>query len=156
MIFREYKIDDRERCMEMFRSNMPLFFDPVELPDFEKWLDGQEERRLAYGNTQHEQYFVAEKDQRLVACGGYYISGEKKEARLTWGMVDNELHRTGIGSQFLRYRLETIHKAFPECAIAMDTTQHSWPFFEKMGFQLLKITEDAYAPGMHRYDLIFP
>jgi len=35
----------------------------------------------------------------------------------------------------------------------MDTTQHSFPFYEKHGFKLLKITPNYYTENLHRYDL---
>jgi len=36
----------------------------------------------------------------------------------------------------------------------MDTTQFSYSFFEKYGFKIEKITENFYALGMHRYDMV--
>ena len=36
---REYTASDRIDCIEIFKTNMPDFFDPCELPQFETWLD---------------------------------------------------------------------------------------------------------------------
>jgi hypothetical protein len=59
MKIRQYEINDRKQCLEIFKSNTPLFFDPTELPDFEIWLNGQSEGRLTYKQTEAEYFFVA-------------------------------------------------------------------------------------------------
>ena len=39
--------------------------------------------------------------------------------------------------------------------VLIDTTQFSYPFFEKFGFETTKITKDFYAAGMDRYDMVY-
>ncbi len=69
-------------------------------------------------------------------------------------MVDNQLHGHGIGKWFLLYRINYIREHCTTCNIRLDTTQHSRPFFEKYGFKVTKYTENGYAEGMHRYDML--
>lgn len=154
MVIRKYKPSDRFECIEIFKSNMPLFFDPEELLDFEKWLNGKDQGILGYSNTIEEYYYVAELENKIIACGGFYIPKDEKRANMTWGMVDNKLHKKGIGQKLLEYRIKIINAQHPGYQISLDTTQHSYKFFEKMGFTLTKITKDFYVKGMHRYDMI--
>jgi len=154
MTFRDYKPSDRAACLELFNSNMPKFFDPVELPLYEGWLDALDKGEKVFDKNRAEHYFVAEKDGKIVACGGLCIRAEKDFASMAWGMVDNSLHKQGLGKAFLEFRIKTVGERYPGFGIELDTTQHSFGFFEKFGFRTTKITENSYAPGMHRYDMI--
>jgi len=154
MKFRAYLPSDRSACIALFKSNMPKFFDPIELPLYEGWLDAQDQSVIALKENRAEHYFVAERDGTIVACGGLCIREAKDAVSMAWGMVDNSLHKQGIGKAFLEFRIRTAQELYPGFEIELDTTQHSYTFFEKYGFRVVKITEDAYAPGMHRYDMI--
>jgi predicted GNAT family N-acyltransferase len=68
--------------------------------------------------------------------------------------VDNALHKKGIGRELLLYRIQLIRSGFPGYPISLDTTQHSYLFFEKMGFKVVKITRDGYGEGLDRYDMV--
>ena len=154
MNIRSYLPSDRAACIALFKSNMPKFFDPVELPLYEGWLDALDKGEKVFDDNRAEHYFVAEKDGKIVACGGLCIRAEKDFASMAWGVVDNSLHRQGIGREFLEFRIKTVEELYPGFELELDTTQHSYTFFEKMGFRVIKITANSYAPGMHRYDTI--
>ena len=62
-------------------------------------------------------------------------------------------YRKGAGSDLLHHRLNKIAELDPTAVLWLDTTQHSYPFFERHGFVIEKITKDSYAPGMDRYDM---
>ncbi|MFM9944130.1 MAG: GNAT family N-acetyltransferase [Bacteroidia bacterium] len=154
MQIREYKAADRQVCLEVFKSNIPEFFLLHELADFENWLDFKDKAEVAYKSNQSEYYYTVELENQIVACGGFYIPQNSNEARMAWGMVDKILHKKGIGRQFLKFRIEQIRLINPEITIALDTTQFSYPFFEKLGFKVTKIQKDYYAPGFDRYDMV--
>jgi N-acetylglutamate synthase-like GNAT family acetyltransferase len=155
MYIREYNVKDKAACLQLFKSNMPVFFADHELVDFEAWLDAMPARKNLLEDQDQEMYFVLEEQGNPVACGGFYVSRDGSGARMCWGMVENSQHKKGYGKVLTRYRLGLIRKLFPHTRIALDTTQHSSGFFEKQGFVLDKITENAYAPGLHRYDMTF-
>jgi N-acetylglutamate synthase-like GNAT family acetyltransferase len=150
MLIRPYTIADKEDCMTAFKSNMPQFFAPYELPDFENWLQRQETPK-----TTTEQYYVVEQNNTVIACGGYFIDMDKQNARMTWGLVHNSLHKQGIGKALFLHRVAVIKSVCSSCVIGLDTTQHSFPFFEKLGFNTIRITKDGYGPGLDRYDMEF-
>ena len=89
----------------------------------------------------------------IVGCGGYAYSGEDGTADLCWGMVRRELHGTGLGRRLTELRIERSREDPRVKAIALRTSQHTAGFYERLGFQVLRVTEDAYAPGLHRYDM---
>jgi predicted GNAT family N-acyltransferase len=68
-------------------------------------------------------------------------------------MVDNGLHKQGFGRELLAYRINEIRDAYPGHTMFLDTSQHTFPFFEKMGFKVVKVTNDYYGPGLDRYDM---
>ncbi len=155
MTIRKYKTEDHLACLELFRSNVPKFFDPVEEEFFEQWLNGIDEDHLVFSNTEEEHYFVVEEGGKLQACGGYYITSTTNEARMCWGMVDNKLHRKGIGRKFLEFRINEIRRSRPGCKIALDTSQHAYQFFERMNFKVEEIIKDHYAPGLDKYEMTY-
>lgn len=150
---REYKPADRSACIRIFNSNVPKFFTTEELTYFETWLNGQDEGKVAYDNAKAEYYYIAEQDGVLVGCGGFYIAREESVARMAWGMVENSLHKKGIGKELLMHRFKAIEALHPECVISLDTSQHSYTFFEKFGFVTTKVQKDFYTLGMDRYDM---
>jgi GNAT superfamily N-acetyltransferase len=154
MLMRKYESEDRAACLAIFESNLPQYFDPSERADLETWLNGQDQGVLAYKNTSAERYYVLESDNAIVACGGYYLAKTASRANLCWGMVDGASHLKGFGRQLLEFRLQEIESKFPDYSISMDTSQHTIPFFEKMGFVVVKITPNGYGAGLDRYDLV--
>ncbi|MBL7921627.1 MAG: GNAT family N-acetyltransferase [Bacteroidia bacterium] len=153
LLIREYRASDRSACIAIFKSNMPLYFAPEEFPLLENWLDSKDKNEIAYENNHAEHFYVVEKNSMVVACGGFYLTNET-DAKITWGMVENSYHKKGIGKEFLLYRLEEIKQHYPESIISLDTSQHTFSFFEKMGFTVKKITREGYGKNLDRYDMI--
>jgi uncharacterized protein YdeI (YjbR/CyaY-like superfamily) len=131
MQVRPYKKEDRQACIDIFKSNTPLYFADIELPYFEHWLNGQDESQLAYDQTEAEHYYIIEYEDIIIACGGFYLPKAERRANMAWGMVLNNLHKKGIGRQFLEFRISQIQKLYPGYIISLDTSQHSYQFFEK-------------------------
>lgn len=154
MTIRPYYPQDHEGCLLIFDSNIPCYFAIHEREQFEFWLRGQDEGIPAYAETKAEHYYVAEQDGELVACGGFSIVKDKPVANMTWGMVARRMHGQGMGRQLFQYRIDKIASLYHGHTIRMDTSQHTYPFFEKFGFEVTGITENSYAPGLHRYDMV--
>jgi N-acetylglutamate synthase-like GNAT family acetyltransferase len=139
MTFRKYQPSDTEKCLELFRSNSAKFFAAYEEQEFIDYL----------GEAQP--YFVLEQANQIIGCGGYAFVETK--AYLTWGLVHNALHGTGAGKRLLLERLNLIARHSETKEVLLDTSQHTFGFFEKLGFVTTKITEDGYTSGLHRYDM---
>ncbi|MNU49989.1 hypothetical protein D3C71_389450 [compost metagenome] len=147
---RPYVVSDKATCMEVFKTNVPKYFTEAEINDFEQFLTRLENP----DESNNPPYYVMELDGKLIGCGGF---GEKEGVdaiTFVWGMVHHDYHKKGYGEQLLVFRLAEIKKQFPDRQVILDTTQFSYSFFEKYGFKTVKITENSYGEGMHRYDMI--
>ena len=154
MIIRKYRPSDRPSCLQIFNSNRPVFFAPHELEEFKEWLDGQDPLKTSSSGWQREYYFVVEEEQKIIACGGFYLPEKELAATMVWGMVENSLHKKGVGKKLLAYRIRQIRLLKPDAIILLDTTQYSYQFFEKFGFIVTKVSKDYYDKGLDRYDMV--
>jgi [ribosomal protein S18]-alanine N-acetyltransferase len=154
MKIREYHSGDRRACIDIFNSNYPLYFDASELTYLENWLNGMDKGQLVYESNFKEYLYVAELNGMVLACGGYYITKTGKKAKMAWGMVHSDSHKKGIGKLLLEFRMKKIEELYPGHSIELDTSQHTFAFFEKLGFTIISIKENGYGPGLHRYDMI--
>ena len=140
--FRPYQAEDNGRCVEIFMSNTPRYFGVEEADEFRQFLEA-----LPCA------YFVATQDDEIVACGGHGYHGKKQAVALCWGMVRADLHKQGLGKFMLIERLKQIFTDFGETVVQIDTSQHSQGFFERYGFQVKEVTQNYFAPGLHRVDM---
>lgn len=152
-MIRPYKPSDRNACLEIFESNCPKYFDQSERVYIERWLDAQDAGEPTYPNSAGDHYFVLEVDGRVIACGGFYLRKEEHTANIAWGMVSSYFHRQGYGRKLFQYRLNEIERHRPGAKIVLDTSQHTFGFFEKMGLKVQSITKDGYGTGLDRYDM---
>lgn len=149
---RPYQKNDRTTALLAFKSNVPDFFTIPEIQQFETWLDKFDNPSSRQPEFQFH-YFILTLNERLIGCGGFVHDQEKNECRFAWGFVDRAFHKKGFGKVMFDFRLNKIKQLFPTAAIKLDTTQHSYTFFEKYGFVTEKYTADGYTTGMHRYDM---
>lgn len=142
-MIRPYQASDFAACMAIFDSNCPPYFIPEERQPYGDWL-----REKALDGR----YFVLEKDQEVLACGGWFWEAEG--LGLSWGMVHQDHHKQGLGTQLTRYRVAAGLAAFPKAAFRLCTSQHTEAFYQRMGFVTETITPDGFGPGLDRYDMI--
>lgn len=131
----------KERCIEIFKSNMPKFFAAEELQPFIDFLDRDVE----------DNYFVVEKEGQIVACGGIFLEEETDEGGLAWGMVQIDQHKTGIGKMLTVYRLNLLKDVYPGKVYKVDTSQHTAGFYLKRGFKTIEVIPDGFAKGIDKY-----
>ncbi|ASS49261.1 MAG: hypothetical protein A3D31_03955 [Candidatus Fluviicola riflensis] len=149
-LLRPYAPTDKESCLTAFKSNVPVFFTEDEIIDFSNFLDSLP-RRFAENSTH---YYVILVDDQIVGAGGFGDKDNTGSLSLAWGLVHNDHHKKGYGEALLKHRLDEIRRLYPSKTLVLDTTQHSYTFFEKYGFEVTKFTADFYEKGMHRYDMI--
>jgi ribosomal protein S18 acetylase RimI-like enzyme len=147
MEIRAYRPSDQSACLEVFDSNGTDFFTHQEADLFKRWLNRAYEMEDNY-------YYVIEEDGEILGCGGFYVNLVDKQATLAWGMVKKEFHKKGLGEQLLRYRIEKIISLMPEGKIiTLDTTQQTFEFFEKLGFEVTNVRKGYYRKDLDRYDM---
>ena len=138
-----YKQKYFDNCVDIIESNTPKFILPIEHLAFKNYL-----------LNKNKTYFVLFNGFNLVACGGYEINDSQTKAGLSWGLVHRKHHSQGIGSYLLGYRIGSIKKKYPSVNIYLDTSQHTYKFFEKFGFVVRKISKNGYGDGLDMYDMI--
>ena len=128
MIIREYKPKDKEKCIEVFKSNCPKFFDKCELDMFINWLDHQFSKdpiykSPTYTNSEKDAYYVVELPQEgVIGCGGFYVVKSQNEARLAWGMIHSDFHKHGYGTSLYNYRKGIIENDWLNHTITLGTS----------------------------------
>ena len=157
-MIRSYQAADKQRCLEIFNSNCPKYFDRSEYVLFEKWLEHQGGNAgyssPTYKNAEFDAYYViADTKAGIVACGGFYIVKEEKEARLAWGMVHADFHKKGYGTQLYKHRAEVIARDWPAHTLTLGTSQHTFPFYQKMGMNVTQTIKSGYGAELDRYDM---
>ena len=139
-----YKNKYFDKCLLIFKTNIPVFFDPQEEELFRHYLL---QESINY-------YILFNKKNRLVAAGGYGYNKTTKSVDLTWGLVNFKLHNKGFGTALMNYRLNQINREFQNIRITLNTSQKTFEFYEKFGFQTQKITKNYYGIGLDRYDML--
>jgi ribosomal-protein-alanine N-acetyltransferase len=118
-------------------------------------MDKQASKTPTYANAEKDAYYVIEiPGKGLIACGGFYIVKEQKEARLAWGMIHVDFHTKGYGTALYKYREEMIKKDWPGYTITLGTSQHTYAFYQKMGMQVTAIIKSGYGADLDRYDMV--
>lgn len=143
MRVRDYTAADRSACLAVFDSNVPAFFVPDEREQFSAFLDALPGPYLV----------VEDEDGAVLGCGGYAVTPGTTTADLCWGMVRQDRHGTGLGLLLTTARLERVRADAAVEAVALNTSQHTVGFYERLGFGTELVTPDGYAPGLDRCDM---
>lgn len=140
---RPYDASHRPACLRVFDSNVPRYFRAEERSAFATFLDELPGPYLV----------LVEADHALVGCGGYALRPEDGVVDLCWGMIRQDRHGSGLGRALAEARLDAIVKEARAKAVALNTSQHTVPFYERLGFRTIKVVKDGYAPGLDRCDM---
>jgi len=145
-----YSPETKNKLLEIFRSNMPLYFAEEEVALFDAFLDRDASVRGPYS--------LVYKNDKIVGCGGIALNQPTKFTNephviMTWGMVDNKHHKEGFGKILLLHRIQQAKDMYPGIKIALGTTQHTYQFFEKYGFKTVAFEKDHWAKGLDLYQM---
>ena len=130
--------EDEILCLELFRSNVPLYFKTHEEPGLLEWL-------YMPGRAP---YYVVSYQSNVVGCGGLYADEKEKCCGLAWGMIHQDEHKKGFGKAFSLYRLEQLSQLFPGYKQKLVTSHLTEGFYQKLGFQTTSHKKDGIAPGL--------
>jgi [ribosomal protein S18]-alanine N-acetyltransferase len=154
MLIRTYQPTDKSSCLQVFQSNCPAYFDPLEYALFEAWLDQRKQGTPLYSNSECDYYYVMESEPgTIVGCGGFYLVKDKANAQLSWGMIHADFHKKGLGTALFKYRKEIIEKMDPPISLTLGTSQHTYRFYQKMGMDVTSITAKGYGEHLDKYEM---
>lgn len=142
MKIRPYQTKDKEAIIQLFRSNIPQYFDPSEEAGLIDYLDNQ-----------LEDYFVLEEQGNVIGAGGINYTFQDKTACLSWDIIKPEFHGKGLGRRLCEHRLKHIQQQPEIERVEVRTAQNTFRFYEKMGFKLIRVVEDYWAKGYDLYEM---
>ncbi|HEX6124507.1 MAG TPA: GNAT family N-acetyltransferase [Pyrinomonadaceae bacterium] len=136
MSYRPYETRDLVGVVDIFRSNIPKYFDP-----------GEEAGLRDFLAEFSDNYFVGELDGQVVGAGGVVLNDEQTIS-LCWGMVRSDHLGTGLGRDLTQFRIEKARENFGNLPLVISTSQHTRGFYERFGFRLLEHVPDGFGPGI--------
>jgi N-acetylglutamate synthase-like GNAT family acetyltransferase len=142
IMIREYRKEDKKELVEILRLNTPQYFDETEEQDFIDYLDNE-----------LEDYFVVEEKGQVIGSGGVNYFPESNSARISWDMIHPDFHGKGLGKLLTLHRISHLRKTPNLKQIIVRTTQLTYKFYEKMGFELEKTEKDYWAKGFDLYQM---
>jgi GNAT superfamily N-acetyltransferase len=140
---RAYQPSDHSRCAEIFLANEDRGFVPPEyLAEFEEFLEDERILKL-----------VLEVSDAIVGIGGIQYWMTWNRAFLSFGLIHPDFHRRGLGSILLLSRLVLLELTDQPLAVLLQATDHSRPFFEKVGFGSVPAGQDAHGSSFYNCHL---
>ncbi len=142
IIIRPYEIQDKSALIDLLRMNTPKYFGFEEENDF-----------ICYLEFEIESYFVIEKNNQIVGCGGVNLNLEERIGIISWGMIHPDFFGQKLGSQLLEYRISFLKNNYNLNLqkIIVRTSQLVFPFYQKHGFELKEIHPDFWSKGIDMY-----
>ena len=141
VIIREYKSEDKESILHLLRLNTPKYFSPEEEKELVYYLDHQ-----------IEHYFVIELANQLVGCGGINFDDETTGV-LSWDIIHPGFQGKSLGRSLGNFRIEKLLEFKDVKRIIVRTSQLTYQFYEKLGFEPIEIIEDYWAKGFDLYKM---
>jgi [ribosomal protein S18]-alanine N-acetyltransferase len=141
-MIRPYTDSDKDALLALLRLNTPRYFDPSEENDFVQYLDHEK-----------EDYYVLVSNDQLVGAGGINYFPETQTARLSWDLIHPAHQGKGLGRKLVCHRIDAIQQNSTIRHIMVRTSQHTYRFYEKVGFTLIQTQKDYWAPGFDLYQM---
>ena len=146
LVTRLFRPDDLAACLAVFDSNLPRFFAVEERDEFKAFLQNR--------TPTDDPYLVLQQESRIVACGGLSLEREKRQASLSWGMVDQNLHGQGLGRELTQARINLAKGMVGIDRLTLATSQHTRGFYERFGFVIQRLTPNGFGLGLDRCDML--
>lgn len=142
VLIREYKEKDKTAVLNLLKLNTPKFFAVEEEKDLIYYLDNE-----------IDLYFVLELNGIVVGCGGINFPEDNTTAKISWDVFHPDHQGKSLGSMLLNYRIEKLKEFKNIKLITVRTSQKTYKFYEKLGFELITIVEDYWAKDFHLYEM---
>lgn len=141
---REYETKDKNEVIKLIKLNTPKYFAVNEEKDLNKYLE-----------TERELYYVLLYDQKIVGCGGINFTDNNTTGKISWDILHPDYQGKYLGTKLLQHRLEKLNSIDGICKIIVRTSQITYKFYEKQGFEIFEIKKDYWAEGFDMYNMEF-
>ncbi|RZK42576.1 MAG: GNAT family N-acetyltransferase [Pedobacter sp.] len=140
IIIRKYETSDKDDVINLIKLNTPEFFAPDEEEDLKKYLE-----------TERDLYYVLLYDGEIVGCGGINLAEEKTIGKISWDIFHPNYQGKSLGTKLLKHRIDKLNSIDSIQKITVRTSQLTYRFYEKQGFELFEIIKDYWAEGFDMY-----
>lgn len=139
---RKYHPEDKNDVVETFKLNVPTYFSEIEIQLLINFLEDLK-----------DEAFVITMEDQIVGFAGINRDLEKNEGLLSWGFIHPNFHKKGLGSLLTKHRISVLNEDKRLKTIIVRTSQLVFPFYEKMGFKLIKTEKDYWDIGYDLYEM---
>jgi len=139
---RPYHSTDKNALLHIFRDNIPKYFDPKEIHDFENYLE-----------TESETYHTIELGNKIVGGIGAVVNEARSTGSIAWIFFDPEHTGKGLGKFAVDYCITELKKNPAVKKLTVRTSQLVYVFFEKFGFKLIRTEKDYWGDGLDLYEM---
>ncbi|TDG35099.1 N-acetyltransferase [Pedobacter changchengzhani] len=141
-MIRPYEVTDKDEVINLIKLNTPKYFAFEEEADLIEYLE--KKRQL---------YYVLIFEGKLVGCGGINFTDDNTTATISWDIFHPNFHCRGLGTRMLKYRIDKLSALATIEKIVVRTTQITYKFYQKYGFELVEIKKDYWAVGFDLYHM---
>jgi len=140
-MIRPYLPTDYKAVFDVFRLNIPDFFNEKEEADLTDYL-----------HENWKTYFVVEVEGKIVGAGGHHypLPGV---GRISWDFFHPQARNQGWGRKLVNHSLEEIRKKNHVKKIEVWTSQYAWQFYARFGFITHRVEKDFWAKGIDLYQM---
>jgi N-acetylglutamate synthase-like GNAT family acetyltransferase len=139
-MIRPYHPFDKPVLVEILKLNVPKYFDPQEVAEFEEYLK-------EHSNT----YCTIEHENKIVGGTGYLLTDDNTIGHVRWIFFHPNSAGHGFGGEAMEYCLATFRSAPTVRKLIVTTSQLAYKFFEKFGLVLIKTEKDYWGKGLDLY-----
>ena len=140
-MIRHFQDSDQEILISIFKQNIPKYFDPSELADFENHLQK---------NT--TPYFTFLENKEIIGGFGYSIN-ENQTGSITWIFFSPNHTGIGSGTEAVQFCHEQMKEQFGVTHFSIRTSQYAYEFSEKFGYATARFEKDYWGEGLDLYEM---
>jgi N-acetylglutamate synthase-like GNAT family acetyltransferase len=139
-MIRSYHPSDKESLIDILQLNVPKYFDAAEVNEF-----------INYLALKSDTYLIIEHENKIVGGVGYEIRESDRSGRINWIFLHPGYSGIGLGIQAVEHCLAILRSDAAVKKLTIRTSQLVSQFFEKFGYQLIKVEKDYWAKGLDLY-----
>ena len=139
---RPFNNSDKSELLGLMDLNTPEYFAVGEKIDFQNYLA-----------SEIELYYVITFENKIVGCGGINFENKKTTSIISWDIIHPDFQGKSFGKKLLAHRLDILHSMKKIEKIIVRTSQLTFPFYQKQGFQLIEKIDNYWAEGFDLYHM---
>ena len=139
---RPYTPADKNAVMQLFRLNVPAYFDDSETAHLDTYLD-----------YKREEYFVVLQHNKIIGSGGINFEHQYTRGKISWDIIHPDFQGVGVGTRLLHHRIGLCMEMKTVKTLTVRTSQLVYRFYEKQGFLLQEVRKDYWAAGFDLYKM---